>query len=642
MNTMLFPPAISAEKVWIDLVNGFLVEEYIPEHAIVTKLEAQALLKEHFEQNFNTLFEAFSVQDFFAVLFNSERSEFIVLPLKRAIRQNWVIQPDCSVVQITIQSAQNYQLRILDVLDFFDGLQRLGYFSNCESSNLQAFRDDLQQSLIQSQLSSHHQIRTEGWQLDRPAELFLQLEQYAGFSDRPYHPLAKLKDGFSIDEYQQFSPEFSKPIALNWVAVKKEKLVYGQDVEQLRIQQPAKIFLNSSQYLQLQQELNQKQIGEAFLVLPMHDWQFQHILADKFAQELADRVIVPLQFQSAEMYASSSLRSLLSISKPQDCLKLPLAVKSLGSLRFLPIVKMINGQKNQKLLQVAKQKDATLRKRLWLCDENQWWAYLPDQPENLTPDNLTLFDERPMHLAVQRRRIPAELLQQPYQIIPMASLGHCMEGEIHPFELILKAQGIPSSIENVSRVFQEMCRDFFDVNLRLFRLGLMGEIHGQNICIVLKSGQFSGFMLRDHDSLRIYLPWLQEQGLEDPYYLSPHDFRITLYHDSIEELILYLQTLGIQVNLASILESIAEHYQIDAYKLWQMMAQQLQQALNEVPFTDHTRAELQHILFEKEQWPYKQLIRPLLQQNNRVGSMPSRIGQTCNIFKKLQTFKVID
>ena len=35
----------------------------------------------------------------------------------------------------------------------------------------------------------------------------------------------------------------------------------------------------------------------------------------------------------------------------------------------------------------------------------------------------------------------------------------------------------------------------------------MGEIHGQNICLVLKNGDFDGLMFRDHDSLRIYLPW---------------------------------------------------------------------------------------------------------------------------------------
>ncbi|WP_374663489.1 IucA/IucC family siderophore biosynthesis protein [Acinetobacter sp.] len=642
MNMKLFSPVVGTQMVLVDLVNSFLVEGYIPVQAILTRQQAKTRLKARFGQGFDLLFEAYENQSYFAVLFNSHLSEFILLPVRKAIKQDWQIQPLARRFQVAVQTDQDFQSRLCNALELFDAMQRLEYFADCEPAKLARLRAELASALIQSQLSAHHQIRPETWLLDQPAELFIQLEQYAALRDRPYHPLAKLKEGFSNDEYQRFSPEFSQPITLNWVAIKKEKLVFGQDVSQLKIHQPAKIFLSSRENLQLQQELSEKGISDDYLVLPMHAWQFEHVLTDQFKQELTDQIIVPLQFQSSEMYASSSLRSLLSASKTQDSLKLPLAVNSLGSLRFLPIVKMINGQKNQKLLQVAKQKDEVLKKRLWLCDENQWWGYLPYQSENLTPDNLTLFEQRPMHLAAQRRRIPAELLQQPYQIMPMASLGHCIEGEIYPFELILNAQKIESNHANVINVFKALCRDFFEVNLRLFRLGLMGEIHGQNICIVLNQGQFSGFMLRDHDSVRIYLPWLLQHGLEDPSYLSPHDFRITLYHDSIEDLVLYLQTLGIQVNLASILESVAEYYQIDEHQLWQVLAQQLQLVLNEVPLEEQARAKLQHLLFEKEQWPYKQLIRPLLEQKNRVGSMPSSIGKTCNIFKKSRTFDYIE
>jgi siderophore synthetase component len=85
------------------------------------------------------------------------------------------------------------------------------------------------------------------------------------------------------------------------------------------------------------------------------------------------------------------------------------------------------------------------------------------------------------------------------------------------------------------------------------------------------------------------------------------------------------------------LESVAEYYQLNTFELWQILAQALQEALNAVPFSDEARSALQHILFEEEHWPYKQLIRPLLEQDNRTGSMPSRMGQTCNFVKKLQT-----
>lgn len=49
--------------------------------------------------------------------------------------------------------------------------------------------------------------------------------------------------------------------------------------------------------------------------------------------------------------------------------------------------------KNQKLLQQAKAKDAVLKQKLWLCEETQWWSYLPEKQNDRTADNEWLFVE---------------------------------------------------------------------------------------------------------------------------------------------------------------------------------------------------------------------------------------------------------
>lgn len=271
-----------------------------------------------------------------------------------------------------------------------------------------------------------------------------------------------------------------------------------------------------------------------------------------------------------------------------------------------------------------------LQQKLWLCEETQWWSYLPEKQQDRSADNEWLFVEKPTHLAAQRRHIPPELLQQPYQLIPMASLGHKISGQPTVFDYILQRQGLSNGTVEVLDQFAQLCACFFEVNLRLFRLGLMGEIHGQNLCLVLKDGQFDGLMFRDHDSLRIYLPWVLQNGLDDPDYLSPHDFRNTLYHDSVEELLFYIQTLGIQVNLGCIVETLAKHYQIEVREFWKVLAVELQQILEQLDFQPEIRKQLQCLLFESPHWPYKQLLRPLLEQETRIGSMPSGIGKTSN------------
>ncbi len=71
----------------------------------------------------------------------------------------------------------------------------------------------------------------------------------------------------------------------------------------------------------------------------------------------------------------------------EESLKLPIGIKALGSLRFLPIVKMINGEKkSKKLLQQAKAKDAVLKQKLWLCEKHNgghiYRSKMIGQPDN--------------------------------------------------------------------------------------------------------------------------------------------------------------------------------------------------------------------------------------------------------------------
>lgn len=112
--------------------------------------------------------------------------------------------------------------------------------------------------------------------------------------------------------------------------------------------------------------------------------------------------------------------------------------------------------------------------------------------------------------------------------------------------------------------------------------------------------------------------------------MSPHDFRNTLYHESVEALLFYIQTLGIQVNLGCIVDNLASHYQIEVKDLWSVLAHALQQVIQNLNFQPEILTQLQHLLFEVPEWPYKQLLRPLLEQDTRIGSMPSGIGKTRN------------
>jgi len=611
-----------------DFVNALLVEELIPEQYVVDFAMAQAKLSgfdTDLEQYFNERIE----QQYFVLLLEQQSKRCVFFPVNQGIAQPWCFFAESEILLVDQMNDQG-QLQSIELLELFQYLQDMGVFQHCQTNKIQNFADQIQKCLQQYRLLQQHKVNTHELMHQSSAQIFRILEQYAGYRDRPYHPLSKLKEGLSQQEYLQYCPEFAQELSIHWVAVHKDKMMFGAGVEDIFTQQPSQIFINRAERHQLKQEMFQRGLSESHIAMPVHPWQFQHLFEQFFAEDVALGICQPLNFISNGMYASASMRSLLSEYIPQESLKLPIGIKALGSLRFLPIVKMINGEKNQKLLLQAQQKDPVLQQKLWLCEETQWWSYLPEKQQDRSADNEWLFVEKPTHLAAQRRHIPPELLQQPYQLIPMASLGHKISGQPTVFDYILQRQGLSNGTVEVLDQFAQLCACFFEVNLRLFRLGLMGEIHGQNLCLVFKDGQFDGLMFRDHDSLRIYLPWVLQNGLDDPDYLSPHDFRNTLYHDSVEELLFYIQTLGIQVNLGCIVDTLANHYQIEVREFWKVLAVELQQILEQLDFQPEIRKQLQRLLFESPHWPYKQLLRPLLEQETRIGSMPSGIGKTSN------------
>ncbi|MFD2435049.1 IucA/IucC family C-terminal-domain containing protein [Modicisalibacter luteus] len=193
-----------------------------------------------------------------------------------------------------------------------------------------------------------------------------------------------------------------------------------------------------------------------------------------------------------------------------------------------------------------------------------------------------------------------------------------------------------ASPASVQALFGELCDSFFDINLRMFRLGMLAEVHGQNAVLVFKANRCHGLLLRDHDSLRISVARLEQHGMQDPCYCIKPGHANTLYHDSLEALLFWLQTLAIQVNLRAITDTLADHYALSRHDLWREMAIRLEARIDAIPFDDCDREMLKEQLFEREQWPYKRLIAPIIERAGGPGSMPFDTSLTCNPFARVR------
>lgn len=456
-----------------------------------------------------------------------------------------------------------------------------------------------------------------------PAESFQALERRAALRDRPFHPVAKAKEGLDEASHERFAAEFDQPMTLRWIALDRRQLMLGTGAAD----EPLDRLLTAEERQGVEAEMTRRGLTRAtHLAMPVHPWQMAHGLPEHLPEMLAKGDGVPLETACGAFQATSSLRSLAPVGASRYYLKLPMAVFSLGAARYLPAVKLINGERGQTMLEQAKARDTQLGTRLHLCDERQWWSYMPE--------GNGLFDDPPRHLGAMMRAYPAGLLADAHvRLIPMAALGVPLSPDDgHFFDDWLHHRQLPTTAQAIEALFAELCTGFFDIVLRLYRLGLMPEIHGQNAVLVWRDGHIDGLLLRDHDSVRLHRPWLDRHGIDDPDYQIRPGYSNSLYNDSPRDLLFYLQTLGIQVNLHAIIETLVLHYGVEETALWRVMHERLEARIVDLPFTGEERRTLYSVLFEDGRWPLKCVLRPLLEQQGVPGSMPSAKSTLPNPF----------
>jgi siderophore synthetase component len=491
------------------------------------------------------------------------------------------------------------------------------------------FLRSLEDSLQQTAWSLAHQLDGGGLQGHSTLDSFQLLEQWSSLRDRPFHPTAKAKTGLNQQDYQRYMAEFGQPVALRWVALRRAVMACGLGVDDPQKTQPANYLLTGLQQEKLAAELRQRSLENSHVALPIHPWQLEQALPRHLAAALDNGDAVVLGFSGQAFWATSSVRSMAPLAVSEHFLKLPLAIYSLGASRYLPAVKMVNGQRSEALLHQALARDSQLAQRVFICDETKWWAYMPE--------GATLFDDPPRHLSAMVRSYPRQLLDDPdCRLVPMAALGTppaAYGGNTHFFDDWLSYRQLPANSINVLQLFTELCEAFFDINLRFFRLGMLPEAHGQNAVLVWRAGQAAGLLLRDHDSLRLHVPTLEAQGMADPHYCIKPGHANTLYHERSEDLLFYLQTLAIQVNLRAIIETLATHYHIPEVALWQQLRLTLGVLITELDVPSASRQMLERELFESAHWPLKLLVRPLIERAGGPGSMPFGKSQTINPFR---------
>ncbi len=635
-----------AKQVMVDLVNALLAERFFEEgvrgellsgeqwkaicevvHLLLTPASTE-MVAPFFSSP--TLFGSDENGTVEGLLFrwwlSKERGHFIVFPVEPAVIQSYRIRSG-SVFEVKL-SQEDRGISCLGPVELLQKVADVWAVDKMAETHYDFSRlvEQLRLSLKQTRLSleAFELAYERGLSPVLPSSL-LDMEHWASFRDRPFHPLARAKEGWTETDYRAYSAEFRQPVTLQWMAVKRQFLVNGSGTGE---EGPAEMLLSPYERDRLEEAFAGRGLSPLeYMAIPVHPWQMSIIVPREFRPELEAKVCVPLDVEAGAYAAASSARSRSPLDGGLCHVKLPLGIVSLGAIRSLPALYMLNGERGQQLLEKVREHDRILRDRLFICDETSWWAYMPE--------NGDLFDDRPRHLSCLVRQYPSNLIpENGVQLIPMSALAvHPSGGKEHLIDAWLHMRGMPETNAAVLKLFREICVEFLHLCLRLFRYGILPEIHGQNVMLVLSQGKPSGFLLRDHDTIRLHLPWLQANGLTDPHYIVKPDRPNSLYNETPEGHLFYLQTLGIQVNLYAILDALSQRFEADEAQLWGILRESLEQAILLAVLPDHVKHVLEEVLFLRETWPWKQIIKPVLEQRGGVGgSMPSSQGVALNPF----------
>ncbi|SFB06839.1 Siderophore synthetase component [Amycolatopsis marina] len=442
-------------------------------------------------------------------------------------------------------------------------------------------------------------------------------ERLAATRNRPFHPTARAASGWTASELAAYGPMRPSPLALTWVAVRTEMLRHGSGEDSRRI---AELLLDEQDAGQLADVLRKSGLpSDEFTVLPVHPWQFEHVLPREFVDEFTAGTVRVLGKGIGQGHPTASLRTITTAPESARHLKLPLGIATLGAARLLPPRYLDNGERGERLLRTLLDRDPGLRARVLVCDERTWVGWQATAEDE--------FADRPGQLAAQVREYPGGVLDDPETIaLPMAALA---AHEWRVFGPVILCGRRPLDF------FTELAELFLASMLGFLRYGVLPEPHGQNVVLTVREGRPERLVLRDHDTVRLYPEWLTAAGVANPGYRVRPGAPQSLSLETAQRLVGYLQTLGVQVNLYAIADAIGRQYGIAEDTLWDSIRTATISALDTLDLPAHVSTVLRRQLLEETRWPSRQVLGPLLRSGPSSGvSMPAGTGSVPNPLRR--------
>ncbi|WP_342219913.1 IucA/IucC family protein [Rickettsiella endosymbiont of Miltochrista miniata] len=463
-----------------------------------------------------------------------------------------------------------------------------------------------------SKKNSHHQLNNLLKSPQITVNGSLQFEQSV-FSGHPYHPCAKTKLGFTIEDTINYSPEFQSKVGIYIAAVKKQ-YVHIESMQQN---------INFTEWFSecypvawanWIEELKKNNLEvKNYIPFPVHPWQVYYFtfILPLFKDYIENKIIV--FFDKAKIIASPTLsfRTLLPIENSNSpYIKLPVAVQATSIVRTLSPISTKNMPRISNILKKI------------LITENYFSSRLGLLPESygLHLKELNV-DEAKHFTAIFRENITQHLNDNEVAIVVAAFFEKSSLSETNLFIEIMQLSGC-LTYQDALGYFLHYTDLVLGSYLDLFLLyGIALEGHQQNTLAILRDGKIKRFIARDFDGIEMHDESLQSMGINlDLTENSPY---LQKNKETVRNQLLYTVY---QLHLGEIVLLLANYFNCEEKPFWKIVREVTEQrfyALKNRMCPITWKKEFNTIL--NSHWPIKALLRMRLEKNYLRDGLFSQI-----------------
>ncbi|WP_431804315.1 IucA/IucC family protein [Halobacillus andaensis] len=416
---------------------------------------------------------------------------------------------------------------------------------------------------------------------------YAQLEgEMAG---HPWITYNKGRIGFGYDDYLQYAPEQQKPVRLLWIAVHR-KLASFQSVQDLTFEDLVYEELSPDERERLYHKLEIYDAAlEDYFIMPVHEWQWKNVIIQQYSEDLANRLIIPLETGDDEYLPQQSIRTFVNQDHPlKKHVKVPMSILNTLVYRGLPAERTLIAPQITEFIKGIYEADSFLSKECRVI--------LPGEVAsiNVPQKHYEQLKNAPYQylemLGVIWRESIYGYLEDGEQAITLAALLHeDIEGKPYVQSLIDKS-GLPVEewVDQLFKVIMEPLLHF------LYQYGTVFSPHGQNTIVVLKDYKPHRLAVKDFvDDVNI-----SDQPFEELDQLTS-EIKSVLRSEPPEGLTQFIFTGLFICHLRYLARLLDDHTLMDEKDFWHALAKSIHNYQDKFP---HLKERFKVFDFFKEEF----------------------------------------